>query len=74
MCCPWFPHSGCDHIIPLEMCIRHRDHVVFVMPYVKHDKFAVSDCPPGPGKDIVSVGLNMADKYSFLLHATACCS
>jgi hypothetical protein len=31
--------GGRQHVIGLETCLRHRDHVVFVLPYVKHDRF-----------------------------------
>ncbi|KAG5320331.1 CDC72 protein, partial [Acromyrmex heyeri] len=34
--------GGKDYIVELELCLRHRSSVVFVMPYMRHDRFAVS--------------------------------
>ncbi|XP_048774454.1 cell division cycle 7-related protein kinase-like [Ostrea edulis] len=31
--------GGCDNVMGVELCIRHRDHVVIVMPYFPHKKF-----------------------------------
>ncbi|XP_055896756.1 cell division cycle 7-related protein kinase-like [Biomphalaria glabrata] len=31
--------GGCDNVIDIKLCLRHRDHVVFVMPIFLHDKF-----------------------------------
>lgn len=33
---------GKDYIVGLELCLRHCSSVVFVMPYMRHDKFSVS--------------------------------
>lgn len=33
---------GKDYIVGLELCLRNHGSVVFVMPYMRHDKFAVS--------------------------------
>ncbi|KYM98369.1 PREDICTED: cell division cycle 7-related protein kinase [Cyphomyrmex costatus] len=32
--------GGKDYIVGLELCLRHHSSVVFVMPYMRHDKFA----------------------------------
>ncbi|XP_024880113.1 cell division cycle 7-related protein kinase-like isoform X2 [Temnothorax curvispinosus] len=32
--------GGKDYIVGLELCLRHRSSVVFVMPYMRHDKFS----------------------------------
>ncbi|XP_011055227.1 PREDICTED: cell division cycle 7-related protein kinase-like isoform X2 [Acromyrmex echinatior] len=32
--------GGKDYIVELELCLRHRSSVVFVMPYMRHDRFA----------------------------------
>ncbi|KAL0130659.1 hypothetical protein PUN28_002349 [Cardiocondyla obscurior] len=32
--------GGKDHIVGLELCLRHHSSVVFVMPYMRHDKFS----------------------------------
>ncbi|KAH9502784.1 Cell division control protein 7 [Bulinus truncatus] len=31
--------DGCDNVMDVKLCFRHRDHVVFVMPVFYHDKF-----------------------------------
>ncbi|XP_011870823.1 PREDICTED: cell division cycle 7-related protein kinase [Vollenhovia emeryi] len=31
--------GGEDYIVGLDLCLRHRSSVVFVMPYMRHDKF-----------------------------------
>lgn len=31
--------GGCDNVMGVELCIRHKDHVVIVMPYFPHKKF-----------------------------------
>ena len=31
--------GGRDNVVPLKACLRHRDHVVLVMPYIPHEKF-----------------------------------
>lgn len=31
--------GGCDNVMGVELCIRHKDHVVIVMPYFPHRKF-----------------------------------
>lgn len=33
---------GKDHIVSIDLCLRNQGSVVFVMPYMKHDKFSVS--------------------------------
>lgn len=33
---------GKDHIVGIDLCLRNNGSVVFVMPYMKHDKFSVS--------------------------------
>lgn len=33
---------GKDHIVGIDLCLRNHGSVVFVMPYMKHDKFSVS--------------------------------
>lgn len=33
---------GKDHIAGLDLCLRNAGSVVFVMPFMRHDKFAVS--------------------------------
>lgn len=35
-------NSGCDNVMGVKLCLRNRDHVVFVMPVFLHDKFQVS--------------------------------
>ena len=37
-----YTHSGRDNVIPLLTCVRHRDHIVLVMPYFPHSKLTVS--------------------------------
>ena len=32
---------GSQNVMGVEACIRHKDHVVIVMPYFHHDKFQV---------------------------------
>ncbi|XP_020282777.1 cell division cycle 7-related protein kinase-like [Pseudomyrmex gracilis] len=32
--------GGKDHIVSLELCLRHQSSVAFVMPYMKHEKFS----------------------------------
>nr|XP_050850242.1 cell division cycle 7-related protein kinase-like isoform X2 [Vespula vulgaris] len=32
--------GGQDHVISLELCLRNQGSVVFVMPYMRHDKFS----------------------------------
>lgn len=32
--------GGKDYIVGLELCLRHCSSVVFVMPYMRHDKFS----------------------------------
>ncbi|XP_025994828.1 cell division cycle 7-related protein kinase isoform X2 [Solenopsis invicta] len=32
--------GGTDYIVGLELCLRHHSSVVFVMPYMRHDKFS----------------------------------
>ncbi|XP_025074622.1 cell division cycle 7-related protein kinase isoform X1 [Pogonomyrmex barbatus] len=32
--------GGKDYIVGLELCLRHCGSVVFVMPYMRHDKFS----------------------------------
>ncbi|XP_011268491.1 cell division cycle 7-related protein kinase isoform X1 [Camponotus floridanus] len=32
--------GGKDHIVSIDLCLRHQGSVVFVMPYMKHDKFS----------------------------------
>ena len=32
--------GGCGNVVPLRACVRHRDHVVLVMPYIPHEKFS----------------------------------
>lgn len=34
--------SGKEYIVGLELCLRNHGSVVFVMPYMRHDKFPVS--------------------------------
>lgn len=31
--------GGRDNVIELKACLRHKDHVVLIMPYFPHDKF-----------------------------------
>lgn len=31
--------GGCDNVMEVKLCLRNRDHVVFVMPVFMHDKF-----------------------------------
>ncbi|XP_059146496.1 cell division cycle 7-related protein kinase-like [Physella acuta] len=31
--------GGCDNVMGVKLCLRNRDHVVFVMPVFLHDKF-----------------------------------
>ncbi|CAL1536830.1 unnamed protein product, partial [Lymnaea stagnalis] len=31
--------GGCDNVMEVKLCLRNRDHVVFVMPVFLHDKF-----------------------------------
>ncbi|KAK3579927.1 hypothetical protein CHS0354_014038 [Potamilus streckersoni] len=31
--------GGQDNVIGVELCLRNRDHVVIVMPYIPHEKF-----------------------------------
>ncbi|XP_043501335.1 cell division cycle 7-related protein kinase-like isoform X1 [Polistes fuscatus] len=32
--------GGQDHVVGLEFCLRNKGSVVFVMPYMRHDKFS----------------------------------
>lgn len=32
--------GGEDYIVGLELCLRHRGSVIFVMPYMRHDRFS----------------------------------
>ncbi|XP_066596409.1 cell division cycle 7-related protein kinase-like isoform X2 [Prorops nasuta] len=32
--------GGTDHIVGLEMCLRYQGSIVFVMPYLRHNKFS----------------------------------
>lgn len=32
--------GGRDNVVPLWACVRHRDHVVLVMPYIPHERFS----------------------------------
>ncbi|XP_035736965.1 cell division cycle 7-related protein kinase-like isoform X1 [Vespa mandarinia] len=32
--------GGQDHVVSLELCLRNQGSVVFVMPYMRHDKFS----------------------------------
>ncbi|XP_050453200.1 cell division cycle 7-related protein kinase-like isoform X1 [Cataglyphis hispanica] len=32
--------GGKDHIVGIDLCLRNHGSVVFVMPYMKHDKFS----------------------------------
>ncbi|XP_059054662.1 cell division cycle 7-related protein kinase-like [Achroia grisella] len=32
--------GGKDHVIGVELCLRHLDTIVFVMPYIPHRKFS----------------------------------
>lgn len=36
-------YSGCDNVMGVKACLRHRDHVVIVMPYFPHEQFQVSN-------------------------------
>ncbi|XP_001600655.2 cell division cycle 7-related protein kinase isoform X1 [Nasonia vitripennis] len=45
--------GGQDHVVGLELCLRHSGSVVFVMPFMRHDKFSdyVHDMDPQEMKD-----------------------
>ncbi|XP_063633496.1 LOW QUALITY PROTEIN: cell division cycle 7-related protein kinase-like [Cydia splendana] len=32
--------GGKNHVIGVELCLRNLDHVVFIMPYIPHQKFS----------------------------------
>ncbi|XP_012288306.1 cell division cycle 7-related protein kinase isoform X2 [Orussus abietinus] len=32
--------GGTDHIVGLELCLRNAGSIVFIMPYLKHDRFS----------------------------------
>ena len=34
--------SGKSNIVPILGCVREQDHVVLLMPFVKHERFSVS--------------------------------
>lgn len=36
-----FFFRGKDYIVGLELCLRNFETVIFVMPYMRHDKFSV---------------------------------
>lgn len=36
--------SGKDNVVGLELCLRNKDSVAFVMPYFPHDPFSVNSC------------------------------
>ncbi len=36
---------GCDNVIGVKACLRHKDHVVIIMPYFPHDRFQVNTAP-----------------------------
>lgn len=35
-------YRGQDHVVGLDLCLRHSGSVVFVMPFMRHDKFSVN--------------------------------
>lgn len=37
-----FDYRGKHNVIGVELCLRHLDTIVFVMPYIPHRKFSVS--------------------------------
>ncbi|XP_018300789.1 cell division cycle 7-related protein kinase [Mycetomoellerius zeteki] len=47
--------GGKDYIVGLELCLRHCSSVVFVMPYMRHDRFAeyVQDMTVDESKDYI---------------------
>ncbi|XP_072758364.1 cell division cycle 7-related protein kinase isoform X2 [Anoplolepis gracilipes] len=45
--------GGKDHIVSIDLCLRNHGSVVFVMPYMRHDKFSeyVKDMTAEEAKD-----------------------
>lgn len=50
--------SGRDNVISIHTCVRHRDHIVLIMPYFPHDRFAVSaSLIPSPPTEGLGLGI-----------------